>query len=173
MNDASSLSPRALGRRSEAPAAAPEAPQGAPSTLLLLTRQIEDEHHAALRDEPARIVERLAGAQPTLSRPLQQLFGLLHHHLWKEANMLYPAIRLFAAGEDAGGGLVGLVRQARFEHGRMLGLIDDLRPQMGLTGEVAPALWATLERIEAQIALEEDQLFPSLLALLGVDEEDL
>jgi hypothetical protein len=55
----------------------------------------------------------------------------------------------------------------------MLGLIDDLRPQMGLTGEVAPALWATLERIEAQIALEEDQLFPSLLALLGVDEEDL
>ena len=87
--------------------------------------------------------------------------------------MLYPAIRLFAAGEEAGGGLVGLVRQARFEHGRMLGLIDDLRPQMGLTGEVAPALWATQERLEAQIALEEDQLFPSLLALLGVDEEDL
>ena len=172
MNDASSLSPRAPGRRSEAPAA-PEAPQGAPGALLLLTRQIEDEHHAALRDEPARIAGHLSSAPVALSRPLQQLFGLLHHHLWKEANMLYPAIRLFAAGEDAGEGLVGLVRQARFEHGRMLGLIDDLRPQMGLAGEVGPALWATLERIEVQSGLEEDQLFPGLLALLGIDEEAL
>ncbi len=172
MNDASSLSTRGPGRSAAAPTA-PDAPQGAPGAILLLTRQIEDQHHAALREAPARLAERLSGAPSALGLPLQQLFGLLHHHLWKEAHMLYPSIRLFAVGEDSGEGLVGLVRQARFEHGRMMGLIDDLRPQMGLAGDESPALWALVERIEAQCALEEDQLFPSVLALLGVDEEAL
>ena len=164
MNDAPS---------SWSPAGRPSPWGAAPADRLgALAGQLVARHHPGLLGEAPRLVEALASAPVALRNPLGQLAGLLHNHLWKESSLLYPALGALPAEETERAAIVGTIRQHRFEHDRLLQLVDDLRGRCALAGAEAPALERLLDAVEAQVAEEEELLFPAFFAQAGIAEEE-
>lgn len=142
---------------------------------MSVTQQIEhvlSTHHAYLREHMGPLSHdlRAARAPRSVLEPWETLADVLEDHLWKEENILFPgALRLESGGGGLGCGFEGPITQMRHEHTLIEDLMGTLRAHLGEAGELGPRLAHLLDDLEAHAHLEDDTLFPAILALGGED----
>jgi iron-sulfur cluster repair protein YtfE (RIC family) len=129
-------------------------------------------YHALLQSELPALDAALAGTPPVLSHPWRELSSLLRDHVAKEEQLLFPMVRSLARGGIPDGvGLEGLVRQMNFEHACVKPLAAQVRANADLAGAAQDRLVAVLDGLAELVALEDDGVFPAVLALAATMSE--
>ncbi len=119
--------------------------------------------HESFRRELALVRAEVAAAGPKLSAQLRvnclsACHGLHFHHTAEDGGM-FPAIA--AARPD----LADVLERLRAEHGVVADLIARLQQAIEADGPVLPEVDALIERLEAHLDWEEQQLVPVLNAV--------
>lgn len=166
------------------------APEHNPAQLppAELADYIEETHHRYLRDELPRVhtmAQRVAQVHGLGRQSLVELLEVfegmmleLVHHLMKEDDVLFPAIRTMASGGSAGIPLDGAIATMLEEHdeagaalARMRELTDGFMPPEGACNTYR-ALFAGLAELESDlhthIHLENAVLFPAAKKLAAI-----
>lgn len=143
---------------------------------MYLSRLCDDivaTHHALLRREMPRLSAAFAemGADPALTGPWNALLSTLDRHMFKEENILFPAIASLEAGGPAGHcGLQGPIKQMQHEHIEIRELEIQVRAAADHAGPEKDALLALLDDLGVHAGREDDALFPAALALAGTPQ---
>jgi sulfatase maturation enzyme AslB (radical SAM superfamily)/hemerythrin-like domain-containing protein len=137
-----------------------------PTETSLLVHHILDHHHALLKRELPRLGAALKDATPRLRAPFAHLQRTMEEHMAKEENILFPAIlELCAGGGLSHCGVAGPVTQMQKEHEEIATLEDALRQAARDAGELEKDLLAMLDDLCEHARTEDEDLFPSALAL--------
>lgn len=134
--------------------------------VAALAQRVLDTHHALLHRELPALADALRVAPEAVRAPYTALRRLLDDHLWKEEQILFPAIFATCAGAGPGGcGLMGPIRQMGAEHVEIARLEALLRAAAPAAGAAADRLIALLDDLAAHARTEDEALFPAALAL--------
>jgi iron-sulfur cluster repair protein YtfE (RIC family) len=145
-----------------------------PAEIATMARLILDTHHALLHRELPRLAKALSSTPPPIRAPFFHLHQLLTEHLIKEENILFPMIFALASGGLPGGcGVAGPIRQMNVEHEQIRLLETTLRVAARDAGPEEYALLALLDDLSEHARKEDEELFPAVLALSGVEIEPI
>lgn len=136
--------------------------------LAALARHILDTHHAFLHRELPRLAEALSGSTRQIIAPFHHLHATMDEHMMKEEAILYPAIIALAErGEADGCGIAGPIQQMSAEHDQIRTLEAALRSAARDAGPHEADLLAMLDDLSEHARIEDEELFPTALALAG------
>jgi len=126
-------------------------------------REIDDIltiHHEPAKAAMASLTPKLADT--SLAPLWNEVAGLLTQHLWKEEQILFPAI--LSGNGPCGGGLMGPIRQMQYEHGLLHDLEARLSARVAEAGPAEAELRAFLADLDVHARREDEQLFPAVMA---------
>ncbi|MFZ5477478.1 MAG: radical SAM protein [Myxococcota bacterium] len=137
-----------------------------PHAVAALARRILDQHHTFLHAELPRLAHALEEAPRQLRAPFAHLMRVEQAHMQKEEGSLYPAILRLCEDERADADLGAAVAQMIVDHDEVRTLEDAMRNAARDAGPLELDLLALLDDLVEHHRLEEEELFPAVLALV-------